>query len=79
MGDDFYVWEEVDGFVLEMSLKTADIQNIVFLLGKKHEIFTLAVTQDELKIFVEKLMNYTSILESFPQSFLERISRKLKI
>ena len=74
-----YQWHAVQWFTVEMVSKTGALHSVVFLINQKHEIHSLADTKENIVAFLEELEKYSSFVESYPQSRLEKISRRLKV
>jgi len=74
-----YSWSWFVGYVLEMDVKTQIIRNIVFVTNNSHIIHTFHDSATNIRDFVFELDKYLPILEEYNQSFLEKLSRKMKL
>jgi hypothetical protein len=67
------------GYVLEQESKTQKIKNIVLVWNKSHTIYTINDNEDNIDQFTSELDNYIPRLREFNQTFLEKLSRILKL
>ncbi len=79
IGNKLVAWINLQSYVIEFEKKTLRFKNIVLLLGKNHEIYTIADTAEQLKIFSENLDEYIPRLWEYPQTGLEKFYRKIKL
>ena len=75
-----FSWNTLSGFVLEYHTEKEKIHNIVIIDNKKiPRIFTINDSETKLKDFVNELNDYIPMLESYEQSTMDKIVRKLKL
>jgi len=77
--DKFFPWNSVNGFVLEIDNKTQTLKNIVFVIWNIKYIHTLKDDPDNIKEFVMNLSEYAPLLSDYDQTFVEKLSRRLKL
>lgn len=69
----------IKGFVVEMEKKSWKLRNIVIVLEKGVEIFTLNDTQDRQQFFFAELSKVVPFLDAYQQWAIERLMRKIKL
>ncbi len=75
-----YPWETLRWFVLEYHVKKKKIHNIVILDNKgRPSIYTINDTAKNIENFVNELNVYIPMLESYPQSSLDKFVRRIKL
>lgn len=72
-------YAQLQGFLFEADAKTGKILNIVFVFKNHYEIFTIDDDAEQLQIFAETLGQYIPMVESYQQTMIDRLMRKLKI
>lgn len=72
-------YTQLQGFLFEADAKTGKILNIVFVFKNHYEIFTIDDDAEQLQIFAETLGQYIPMVESYQQTMIDRLMRKLKI
>lgn len=66
-------------FVIEFDTSAQKVKNIVLVTSNSHSIHTIHDTQENLRVFVNNLSNYTPMLEKYDQTTREKIMRKLQL
>jgi len=75
-----YQYKNLKWFVLEYHIEKKKIHNIVILDNKNdYKIYTIKDSDKNLKNFVEDLNWYIPILETYEQTTMDKIIRKLKL
>jgi len=75
-----YPWETLRWFVLEYHTKKKKVHNIVIMDNKgKPIIYTINDTAKNIEDFVNELNGYIPMLETYPQSNLDKFVRRLKL
>ena len=74
-----FLWNNLNGFLLEYHTEKKKIHNIVIVNSKNARIYTINDTEENLKDFVEELSNYIPMLENYEQSTMDKVIRKLKL
>ena len=75
-----YPWNNLKWFVLEYHTKKKKVHNIVLIDNKNNaNIYTISDTEKNLEEFVNELNGYIPMLESYPQSGLEKFIRRIKL
>jgi hypothetical protein len=72
-------WKKFSWYSLEIDPIKQKIKNIIFIAPKYHNIHTVNDTDDNIKIFLQELNNYLPMIWEFPQTFREKVSRKMKL
>lgn len=72
-------WNDIKWFCLEIEQKTKQIKNIVLVSPKWHSIYTISDNYENIKNFLQKLEKLIPMLPDFPQTFREKVSRKMKL
>lgn len=74
---------QISWFCLELELdkdkNMKKIKNIVFVYPKWHSIHTISDSEENLSAFVTELSQYTTMLETYPQTSREKFMRKIKL
>jgi len=79
LGKQLHPWNALRGYVLEIDKNTQLIKNIVFLFPKYHLIHTFEDEKDEIKTFILALNDYLPMLSEYEQSFLQKLTRVIKL
>ncbi len=79
IGNTTVAWINLQSYVIEFEKKTLRFKNIVFLIGKRHEIYTIADTAEHLQQFSDQLEQYIPRVGEYPQTGLEKFYRKIKL
>ncbi|MFA5748267.1 MAG: hypothetical protein WC872_04130 [Candidatus Absconditabacterales bacterium] len=79
IGDKVYVWSSLNGYALEMDMKTESVKNIIILTNKGYNIHTIDDSMQNVKNFVSELDKYIQIVDQYDQTFLDKLVRKLKL
>ena len=75
-----FPWNELKGFVLEYHTKKQKVHNIVFIDNRNRpDIYTICDSEKNLDEFVNELNDYIPMLESYPQSNLDKFVRRIKL
>ncbi len=74
-----YPWWDIHWFALELDEDNKTIKNIVFLVRNNKLIHTFDDDKDNIKKFVMNLSDYAEMLSDYPQSFMEKLIRTLKL
>lgn len=69
----------IQGFVVEMEKTTGKLKNIVLVLEKSVEIFTLRDASEQQQLFFAELSKFVPFLESYQQTWIDKMMRKLKL
>lgn len=69
----------IQGFVVEMEKTTGKLKNIVLVLEKSVEIFTLRDAPEQQQLFFAELSKFVPFLESYQQTWIDKMMRKLKL
>lgn len=69
----------IQGFVVEMEKTTGKLKNIVLVLEKSVEIFTLRDAPEQQQLFFAELSKLVPFLESYQQTWIDKMMRKLKL
>jgi hypothetical protein len=72
-------WEKLEGYVIEADIRTGEIRNIVILTPKSHHIHTVDDSHEALEKFVAQLDTMISRMDTYSQTTVERLTRKLKL
>lgn len=67
------------GFVLEMEKRSWKLKNIVLVLEKSVEIFTLNDTLENQESFFAELAKIVPFLDSYEQGMVDKLMRKIKL
>lgn len=81
IGNKTYTRGSLSGFVIEINAKTHEIKNIVLLSngGKNHVIHTFHDDQEQIKQFISVLDDFVPMVNTYQQTFLEKVGRKLQL
>jgi hypothetical protein len=79
MWDRIVAWSNIVWYCLEIEPKKQKIKNIVLVNQKWHSIYTINDKQDNIRLFLENIDKIKPILSEFPQSFREKVSRRMKL
>ncbi|MFA7717749.1 MAG: hypothetical protein WC875_03455 [Candidatus Absconditabacterales bacterium] len=79
IGNAIYPRSTFVGYVLEMDAKTQILKNIVFISSKGHTIYTFHDTPEHIRNFVLELDNYLPMMETYDQTNVERMIRRMKL
>lgn len=77
--DKLYPWNELYGFVLEIDSWNQQLKNIVLFRGKDKMIYTFIDESENIKEFIQNLYDYIPMYSEFEQSFVDRLSRTMKL
>ena len=69
----------IQGFVVEMEKTTGKLKNIVLVLERSVEIFTLRDAPEQQQLFFAELSKLVPFLESYQQTWIDKMMRKLKL
>ncbi|HPC34613.1 MAG TPA: hypothetical protein PLP73_03035 [Candidatus Absconditabacterales bacterium] len=72
-------WNNLVGYCIELEIKKKTIKNIVLVHQRGHSIYTINDSEENIKVFLETLNQTLPILSDFPQTFREKIIRKIKL
>jgi len=64
---------------LEIDPEKQNIKNIVFITQKHHNIHTISDSNENMRKFLEQLNKFLPMIGEFPQTFWEKVSRKMKL
>lgn len=67
------------GYSLEIDPEKQNIKNIVFITQKHHNIHTISDSNENMRKFLEQLNKFLPMIGEFPQTFWEKVSRKMKL
>lgn len=79
VGATVYPRSSFTGYILEIEAKTQLLKNIVFISNKWHAIYTFADTPEHIRDFILTLDKYLPLLESYDQTNLEKMIRRMKL
>lgn len=77
--DKIIAWSNLIGYCLELEFKKQKIKNIVFVSPKWHSIYTISDEEENIRIFLENINQTLNPLSDFPQTFREKVSRRMKL
>lgn len=77
--DKIVAWSNIAWYCLEIEPKKQRIKNIVLVNQKWHSIYTINDKQENIKLFLESIDKIKPMLSGFPQSFREKVSRRMKL
>lgn len=69
----------IKGFVVEMEKKSWKLKNIVLVLERGVEIFTLNDTTEQQQLFFSELSKFVPFLDTYEQSWIDKLMRKIKL
>ncbi len=72
-------WNNLVWYCIELEIKKKTIKNIVLVHQRWHSIYTINDSEENIKMFLETLNQTLPILSDFPQTFREKIIRKIKL
>lgn len=72
-------WNNLVWYCIELEIKKKTIKNIVLVHQRWHSIYTINDNEENIKVFLETLNQTLPILSDFPQTFREKIIRKIKL
>ena len=72
-------WSSFSWYVLELTIKTQQLKNIVFLSSSGHVIYTFADTPEHIRSFLLSLNDYLPLLDEYDQTGFEKMIRKLEL
>lgn len=72
-------WNNLVWYCIELEIKKKTIKNIVLVHQRWHSIYTINDSEENIKMFLETLNQTLPILSDFPQTFREKIIRKMKL
>lgn len=72
-------WTNLVWYCIELEIKKKTIKNIVLVHQRWHSIYTINDNEENIKVFLETLNQTLPILSDFPQTFREKIIRKIKL
>ena len=79
VGERLIPFSLIQGFVVEMEKTTWKLKNIVLVLEKSVEIFTLRDTPEQQQLFFVELSKLVPFLERYQQTWIDKMMRKLKV
>ena len=79
IGQKLYSWSDCVWFALEMNDSNQKINNIVIIMKRDKSINTFSDSPENIKEFILKLSDNLDMLSDYEQTFVEKLSRKLKI
>lgn len=79
IGERLIAYRLLRGFVLEMEKKNGKLKNTVLVFEKTVEIYTLKDGEAQQKLFFTELAKIIPFLESYEQSSVDKLMRKLKL
>lgn len=72
-------WTSITWYCIEINKDDQEIKNIVIVGEKRHSIYTINDTTENINKFFTQLSKITQMLDDFPQTFREKFIRKLKL
>ena len=75
----FFRWSELQWFVIEVDRKTWLAQNIVLVQANGHYIYSFGGALDVTKEVIIEINDRIPLLETYHQTFSERLMRRLKL
>lgn len=79
IGERLFPYPLLKGFVLEMEKGSWKLKNIVLVLEKSVEIFTLNDTPKNQELFFAELSKIIPFLDSYEQGMVDKLMRKMKL
>jgi hypothetical protein len=79
IGNNVYPWSTFVGYVLEMDAKTQILKNIVFVSPRWHTIYTFHDEPGHIRDFILDLDKYLPMMESYDQTNVEKMIRRMKL
>ncbi|HKL44033.1 MAG TPA: hypothetical protein VJ892_02015 [Candidatus Absconditabacterales bacterium] len=79
IGDRLSNRKNFTGYSLEIDPEKQNIKNIVFITQKHHNIHTISDSNENMRKFLEQLNKFLPMIGEFPQTFWEKVSRKMKL
>ena len=75
-----YSWTTIHQFALEVDTRTQRLHNIIFQLNGYHAIYTFAEEDiEQVRAFIGSLQQYVPLVEMIQETFLEKVTRRLKL
>lgn len=72
--------QSLDSFVVEVDAKSHEWKNIIVVLkNNDHMVFSFDDDHEKKKAFIEKLQEYIALIETYPQSTMDKIIRKMQL
>lgn len=79
LGERIIPWNSIIWYCLEIEDKKQRIKNIVLVSQKWHNIYTINDEQKNIELFLQNIDQSLPMLSDFPQTFREKISRRMKL
>ncbi len=79
VGTALYPWSSFTWYTLEIETKTQLLKNIVFVSAKNHAVYTFDDEPEHIRDFVLALDKYLPMMESYDQSNLDKMIRRMKL
>ena len=79
LGERIIPWNSIIWYCLEIEDKKQRIKNIVLVSQKWHNIYTINDEQKNIDLFLQNIDQSLPMLSDFPQTFREKISRRMKL
>jgi hypothetical protein len=79
IGKTFVGFSNLAGYVLEIHAKTEDLRNIVLVSAKWHSIYSFNDSLEHIRAFILQLDKFLPLLDSYEQTWFEKIIRKLQL
>lgn len=74
-----YPRSTVQQFSLEVDTRTQALHNIILQLGWYHMIYTFADTPENITAFIADLQWFIPMADAVQETFLEKVTRRLKL
>lgn len=72
--------QSLDSFVVEVDAASQEWKNIIIVMkNNDHMVFSFDDDHDKKKDFIAELQNYISLVESYPQSTMDKLARKMQL
>jgi hypothetical protein len=79
VGKVFFAWEELKGFTIEVYKDTWLARNLVLLTSRGHHIYSFVDDLDKVKEVVMLIDQRVPLLETYSQTFAQRLLRMVKL
>ncbi len=79
LGNRTITWNLIKWFGIEINKNTQELRNLVLVTFRGNEIHTFADTQESIKTFIEELNGHIPYIENVSLSWIDKVTRKLKL
>jgi len=74
-----YNRSDIEWFWLEINETQDKIKNIIFIIKKNKQIFTISDDSQNTKNFIWKMIKYTDMIDTIGRNIFEKITRYLRL